>query len=385
MPRIPITGFALLGLALTACSAPPSPSSAWRTGPVAVAGGAAFSEEDYRFQTRDGLTLVAKLTLPRGPRRRPPVVIFIGGSGNWDSDYARLVSATQSAFVLPLPDLAQRSAQAGLAFVRYQKRGVSDPGGVLNAQWSTLRLSALMDDLRSLLAKVKADPRLDGTRIALVGHSEGTMLATWVGNSEDSVKAFVMLGLVRQNLKEVFRLQLVVRNGERAFTFADAQPPDARLDAAEIASASVQGLGFKDWKTFDANRDGALSKEEYLAMLDHRYGAWVRGIEALKPAELVPGDGNPAGWFQQHFRHQTVGEAWRRIRTPVLVVQGRADTNTPFATEAEPFDVMLGAQHHPDHRLVGLEGLDHWFKDRAGQSQADKAFDVLVPWLKQRL
>ena len=64
MPRIRITLCTLLGLTLTSCSTPPSPSTAWRTGPLAVAGGAAISEEDYRFQTRDGLTLVAKLTLP---------------------------------------------------------------------------------------------------------------------------------------------------------------------------------------------------------------------------------------------------------------------------------------------------------------------------------
>jgi pimeloyl-ACP methyl ester carboxylesterase len=385
MTRYPITLCALLGLALTSCSTLPSPSTAWRSGPLAVSGGAAITEEDYRFQTRDGLTLVAKLTLPAGAKRPPPVVIFIGGSGTWDSDYTQLVEASRSAFVLPLPDLARRSAQAGLAFVRYQKRGVTDPGGQANAQWKTLRLTALMDDLRLLMAKVKADPRLDGNRIALVGHSEGTMLATWVGGSEDSVKAFVLMGLVRQNLKEVFRLQLVVRNGERIFAFADASPQDARLDAAEIASASVKGAIFKDWETFDGDRNGSLSKAEYLALLDQRYLAWVRGIEALKPEELVPGDGNPAGWFQQHFRHQTVGEAWRRIRTPVLVVQGKSDTNTPFETEAEPFHAMLGAQRHPDHRLVGLEGLDHWFKDREGQSRADNAFDLLVPWLKERL
>jgi pimeloyl-ACP methyl ester carboxylesterase len=385
MTRYPIILCALLGLALTSCSSLPSPPTAWRTGPLAVSGGAALSEEDYRFQTRDGLTLMAKLTLPAGAKRPPPVVIFIGGSGTWDSDYTQLVEATRSAFVMPLPDLARRSAQAGLAFVRYQKRGVTDPGGQANAQWKTVRPAALMDDLRLLLAKVKADPRLDGSRIALVGHSEGTMLATWVGNSEDSVKAFVFMGLVRQNLKEVFRLQLVVRNGERIFAFADAQPIDARLDATEIASASQRGLNFKDWQTFDADRSGSLSKAEYLALLDQSYGAWVRAIEALKPEQLVPGDGNPAGWFQQHFRHQTVGEAWRQIRKPVLVVQGQADTNTPFETEAEPFDTMLGAQRHPDHRLIGLEGLDHWFKDREGQSQADKAFDLLVPWLKERL
>ncbi|MNT85372.1 hypothetical protein D3C72_2255320 [compost metagenome] len=62
-----------------------------------------------------------------------------------------------------------------------------------------------------------------------------------------------------------------------------------------------------------------------------------------------------------------------------------SDTNTPYATEVEPFRGMLTAQRHPDYRLVGLEGLDHWYKDSSGKSHADKAFELVVPWLKERL
>ncbi len=370
---------------MTSCSTLPGPQPAWRSGSLGVSGEAAVTEADYRFQTEDGLTLVAKLTRSAETRGRPPVVVFIGGSGTWDSNYSQLQDASHSAYVLPLPDLARRAAQAGFAFVRYQKRGVTDPGGLATSEWQTVRLTTLMADLRRLLAKIQADPTLDGRRIALVGHSEGTMIATWVGATEPSVKAFVFLGLVRQNLKEVYRLQLVMRNGERYFAIADVKPKDARLDPAEIEAATRKGLVFEGWRKFDADRDDKLSKGEYLAYLNQRYDAWVRQIGTLKPEALVPGDGSPAGWFQQHFAHETVGEAWRNLRTPVLVIQGRADTNTPFASEAEPFRDMLDAQAHPDHRVIGLEGLDHWFKDKSGTSQAGRAFGTIVPWLRQRL
>ena len=374
-----------LGLGLTSCSGLPSLPANWPAGGFATSGEASSNETDYGFRAADGLSLAAKLTRPKEPGRRPAVLIFIGGSGTWDSNYSQAIDATRSAFVLPVPELARRSAQAGYAFVRYQKRGVTDPGGLATSEWRTVRLESLMADLRSLLAKIQADPTLDGTRIALIGHSEGTMIATWVGATEPSVKAYVFMGMVRQNLKDVFRLQLVYRNGERFFAITDVSPKDAKLDADEMASATKKGLVFEGWKTFDADRDGKLSKPEYLAYLDDRYAAWVRSIGAMKPEELVPGDGNPAGWFQQHFAHETVEASWRTIRAPVLVVQGRADTNTPFKTEVEPFKAMLEAQRHPDHRVVGMEGLDHWFKDRTGVSQAGRAFGEILPWLKQRL
>ncbi|MNK93872.1 Alpha/beta hydrolase family protein [compost metagenome] len=370
---------------LAACATPVAPIHPPRSDGYPLAALTAVTEVDYRFETHDGQTLVAKLTLPERAERRLPVVIFIGGSGSWDSNYARLNDSKEISFVLPVPELAKQAARSGLAFVRYQKRGVSDPGGQITEQWKTAQLLNLLDDLRLLLAKVKTDPRLDGTRIALVGHSEGTMLASWVGASDASVKAYVLMGLVRRNLKEVFQYQLVTRNGNLLFAWADIKPADSRLDAKEIEAASQKGMAFGNWRTFDHDRDGKLSKSEYLDLLDASYRDWVRKIETSKPEQLVSGNGSPAGWFQQHFRHETVGETWSKLQAPVLVIQGTSDTNTPFKTEAEPFAAMLEARRHPDHRVVGLEGLDHWFKDPKGHSQAGKAFALLVPWLKQRL
>lgn len=376
--------FTLLGL--TACSTLPSSlPAAWRPLSYAVLGGDRVSEGDYSFQTHDGLTLSAKLTRPAAGARRPPVVIFVGGSGTWDSDYSQRLDAGHHAFVLPVPELARRSAAAGMAFVRYQKRGVTDPGGRATPAWRTVRLGSLKEDLRRLIAKIQADPTLDGTRIALLGHSEGSAIATWVGGSEPAVRAFVFLGLMRQNLREVYRLQLVLRNGDRLFTFADTAPKDGRLEPSEIEDASKQGFSFEGWKAFDGDRDGKLSRRELLTMLDARYAAWVRRIGELSPDELVPGDGSPAGWFQQHFAHPSVEEAWRSIRRPVLVLQGLRDRNTPFKTEAEPFQAMLAARRHPDYRVIGLEGLDHWLKDPQGAFRAEPAFAEIVAWLKQRL
>lgn len=377
-------------LALAACMRPlaqpnlPTPSEppAER---VTVAGREAVTEVDYRFLTTDGQTLVAKLTLPAQTRRPAPVVIFIGGSGSWDSEYSQRLDDQRLRVLIPISTLARRAARSGLAFVRYQKRGATDPGGRITADWKTATLDNLLDDLRVLLAKVKADPRLDGTRIALLGHSEGTMLATWVGASDPSVKAYVFMGMVRRNLREVYRFQLATRNGRTFFALADRTPTDGYLDAAEIAEATRKGLVFKNWHAYDRNRDGRLSRDEYMALMEAYYRDWVRMILSSEPERLVPGNGSPAAWFQQHFRHATVEESWRRLRTPVLVIQGTSDTNTPFKTEAEPFGAFLAANRHPDHRVVGLDGLDHWFQDAGGVSQATRAFDLLLPWLQKRL
>jgi pimeloyl-ACP methyl ester carboxylesterase len=352
---------------------------------MAISGRPGVTESDFSFTTHDGQTLAGKLTLPADTTKRAPVVVFLGGSGAWDADYAQRLQEGQLNYVLPVSRLAREAASAGLAFVRFQKRGVVNPGARLTEQWKTMHLDNLLMDARTLLDKIKDDPRLDGRRVAFVGHSEGTMIATWVGESDPSVKAFVFLGLVRRNLKDVFRSQLVDRNAGLLFPFADTKPRDGYLGPTEIEVATKKGLRFGKWRTFDENRDGRLSKGEYVRLLDDAYRSWVQAIEASQPTALVPGNGSPAAWFHQHFRRKTVGETWQHLRTPVLVVQGKSDLNTPFATEAEPFLAMLKAQHHPDHQLIGLEGLDHWFKDKAGRSKAEQAFVPIIPWLKKRL
>lgn len=373
---------AVVGL-LSACSALPT-RPLERPAPFSVTGQASVTEIDYSFNTRDGLTLVAKLTLPATSPQRAPVAIFLGGSGTWDADYSQLNDKNQLVTQLPTATLAQQSAQSGIAFIRYQKRGSTSPGGLANEQWRTAQLDNLLDDFRILLAKAKADPRLDGSRIALVGHSEGTMISTWVSGSDPDVKAFVLLGLVRRNLKEVYRFQMVTRNGETFFALVDSQPKDGCLSLSEIDAASAS-VRFDNWQAFDANRDSRLSKEEYLALLNGYYDEWIRNIEQAKPELLVPGNGSPAGWFQQHFRRATVGDAWQRIRTPVLVINGKSDLNTPVWSESQPFEAMLSARGHPDHRLIEPEGLDHLFKDQDGVSHANKVFEAIVPWLKERL
>lgn len=373
-----------VAVTLSACSSlPPQPLEAPER--FSVSGQASNLDTGYNFQTRDGLTLVAKLTMPAHATHRVPVAIFMGGSGTWDSDYSSLTADNQLTSLMSIPSLAREIAQVGIAFIRYQKRGVTDPGGLLTAQWKTAQLDNLLADAQLLLAKVKADPRLDGSRIALIGHSEGTMIASWVGGSDPAVKAFVLMGIVRRNLKDVYRYQLVNRNGEAFFAFADAHPKDGYLDPTEIERARTAGMRFDNWRAADSDHDGRLSKDEYMALLNGLYDEWTRNIEQAKPEVLVPGNGSPAGWFQQHFRHPTVGEVWQHIKTSVLVIQGKSDTNTPVQTEAEPFEAMLCTRQHPDHQLVELEGLDHLFRDRAGTSHAEQAYAKILPWLKQHL
>ena len=291
---------------------------------------------------------------------------------------------------MPLGHLAARCQASGLAFIQYGKRGV-DPGGAQNGAWETSRLVNLESDLRALIAQVKADGRLDGHRIGLIGHSEGTALATWVSGHDPDVRAFAFLGLMRRNLRDIITYQLVDSRLDRLFSLFDTATADGFLDAGEIQAAIARGARFPDWRQADRDRDDRLSRAELDGYMGLTAGllAWFARLAAAPGDSCISGKNGvrdmPAGWWMDHFAHATVDEAWNSITTPVLVLQGMADLNTPYATEALPFENKLLALHHPDHALVGFEGLSHTFVDGSGRSHADRVYERLVFWIKTRL
>lgn len=369
-------------LALIAgCSQAPAPPA---TAPAAGGAMAARAATDAPIvvRTADGVTLTGLVTLPPGARGPVPVALFVIGAGAWDADYAATLPGGRRFQVLPLADLAAACAARGVAFVRWAKRGHADP-----AEWATTSLTNVEGDARAMLAAVRADRRFDPARLAIVGHSEGSALAQWIGRD---VRALALLSVVRRNLRAIGRDMAVDGEVPRTMKLFD-RDADGALDGAEIeaALAHKRGAGLAGWRDHDADRDGRLAPAEVAATYDARYAAFAGSLAALPATQLLtptPWLGPaPAAWWREHFAHAPAGDGWKGRRTPVLVQHGEADPITPYVTEAAPLEAQLAAAGHPDHRLVAYPGLDHSFRDAAGASQAASVFGDLVPWLAARL
>ncbi|MFG1860768.1 alpha/beta hydrolase family protein [Microbispora bryophytorum] len=114
-----------------------------------------------------GERLAGTLTLPDGDGPFP-AVLLVPGSGpvDRDSDHRRLpLGVTRQ--------LAEAFAAAGIASLRYDKRGVgASTGGFLAAGFRDN-----MDDAGAALAALRERPEIDSGRVALTGHSEGALIA----------------------------------------------------------------------------------------------------------------------------------------------------------------------------------------------------------------
>ena len=165
-----------------------SPLAAWRPA-VAVydaPAGAPYTAEHVTIQTPTGITLAGTLTVPaHRAGTRLPAAVLITGSGAQDRDEA----IPSFGPYHPFREIADTLSRRGIAVLRLDDRGI---GG--SSQGPPSATSAdFADDIRAAMAFVRARADVDPGRVALVGHSEGGMIAPMIAATDASLRAMVLI------------------------------------------------------------------------------------------------------------------------------------------------------------------------------------------------
>ena len=120
-----------------------------------------------------GFNIAATITRPKAATAEVPAVILIAGSGPTDRD--------ETVAGIPVfGQVARDLVAAGFAVVRYDKRGVGQSGG----RTESVTIADYAEDARQVLLWTEKQKGIDKDRIALVGHSEGALVAMLVGGRE---------------------------------------------------------------------------------------------------------------------------------------------------------------------------------------------------------
>lgn len=116
-----------------------------------------------------------------------PIVILIAGSGPTDMDGNTIGTEYRNNSLLYL---AQELAGRGIATLRYDKRGIG-----LSADAGTreedLRFEHYIDDAVAWADTLSKDSRF--TKIAIAGHSEGSLIGMIASNRSSHVKAYISI------------------------------------------------------------------------------------------------------------------------------------------------------------------------------------------------
>ncbi len=297
--------------------------------------GAPYTAENVRIPTPGGFSLAGTLTRPLSAHgRRVPCVLTLSGSGPQDRDESiPLVGGYR-----PFRQIAEACATAGIAVLRFDDRGSGESGGVFAGSTT----ADFADDARAALAWARARSDIDGARVALLGHSEGALIAPMIAATDTAVRAIVLLAGPSRSGRSVMSAQ-------NAWVIDHAGSPRTRETRDSLLAAAA------------ANVDSAAASD-----------AWVR-----------------------YFRDYDPLPAARRVRASVLILHGATDRQVTV-DHADELGAAFRDGGNRDVTVRVFPSRNHLFlRDANGDPAeymhlADRAIapDVLqaiTAWLRVRL
>jgi pimeloyl-ACP methyl ester carboxylesterase len=183
------------------------------------------ASSDVTLATPSG-TVYGTLDVPDGVKAPMPVALIIAGSGPTDRDGNTPLGVTSASYRL----LAEALAARGIATLRYDKRGIAASAASLPKPASATQFTDYVDDAVGWVKQLRADKRF--SRVALVGHSEGSLVALLAAN-RTPVDAVVSVSGSGRPLGDVIVEQIAAQGPAAAPLVEPARKAVAELKAGK--------------------------------------------------------------------------------------------------------------------------------------------------------
>jgi len=273
---------------------------------------APFTAEEVTVTTK-GYTLAGTLLLPKAGKRPLPAVITITGSGQQTRDEPIPIPGLEK--YKPMRQVAEALASQGIAVLRVDDRGVGGSDG--RDTLMTATTSSFADDVRAEVAYLRSRSEIDPKRIALVGHSEGGMIAPMVAANDSQIAAIVLLAGSGKRGDQISMEQLTV--------VLDTTP-------GVTPELKKQKLAEEQEMITAVQTGGDLSKYPSQVSLP-----WTKEFWTYDPLTMI-----------------------RKVRQPILILQGALDRQIT----AEQADLLEKAAREAGNKAVTKQifpNLNHLF------------------------
>jgi len=255
--------------------------------PYAAPPDGAYVARDVAISAAQGRILAGTLTAPLHPSKAPAVVLITGLSPHERNN-------GQPPW-MPFRDIADSLTRAGIAVLRFDDRGIGKSTG----DNSTFTSFDKADDIRSEVEWLRTQPGIDPSRIALVGYSEGGLIAPMVAASDPKIAAVITL----------------------------AGPG---VSGPEVARYQIEAAVDNDPSIAPADREKEIQRQLAEPLTSHE-----RSYMSIDPMEYA-----------------------RRVRCPALIIQGSTDLNIPVRSAQRIADAMR-SNGNPDVTIRLFAQVNH--------------------------
>ena len=293
-----------------------------------------YIEEEVVYENKiAGIKLAGTFTFPQNGENLP-VVILITGSGAQDRDE----TIFEHRPFLVIADFLTRN---GFAVLRVDDRGVGGSEGKTSDATSEDFAGDVMAGVEFLKSRKEIDP----SKIGLIGHSEGGLIAPMVATKSKYI-AFVVLmagpGIVGE---QILYEQGKLINKAAGLTEEQAQQNQKLQEAIfNIIKTETDSA-----KRID-RLQSTMSNGQYYMLTDEQKAAVDNQIKTVNN-----------NWFK-FFLNYDPYPTLVKLKCPVLAINGEKDLQVPPNENLAAIDKALTEGGNKNFKTMKLPGLNHLFQ-----------------------
>ncbi len=314
------------------------------------------------------ITLAGTLTLPKTGTNFPAIVL-INGSGPVD----RNETVYKHAVFLVIADYLTRH---GIAVLRYDKRGIGQSEG----DYSTATSADFAHDAKAAFTYLTHVPNINPSKVGLIGHSEGGMIAPMVAAKDKKVDFIVLLAgpgvnggkilLKQQELigKAAGKPDSLLAQNKRINEHIYALIKHKK-DSADLQKKLTKYLKQSLQKYPHAQKPAGMSKEQFINLMLKTY---------MSP------------WLQYFITYDPT-HALTQVDCPVLALNGSHDLQVYADQNLPAIKAALRKGGNTHFTIKKMPGLNHLFQKSKTGSPAEygqiemtfspKALEIIKNWI----
>ncbi|HCY75470.1 MAG TPA: alpha/beta hydrolase [Ignavibacteriales bacterium] len=330
-----------------------------------------YKSEDIKFENKvDNITLAGTLTLPENGNNFPAVVMITGSGGE---DRNEEVFGHKPFLVI-----ADYLTRNGIAVLRFDDRGIGQSTG--NQATGTSE-----DFVRDVLAGVdylKSRTEINHSKIGLIGHSEGGMIAPMAAVKSDDVDFIILMAGTGISGDSILILQSELI--QRAEGMPEEEIQKSLKEQREIYSMIVSS----DDKTTLEKQLRDKFNSEYSAMSDDEKSK-LGDPEVYLNMQIKT---LTSPWFNYFIKYNPQ-PTLEKVKCPVLAINGGNDLQVPPEQNLSAIESALKKGGNKNYEIRLLPGLNHLFQTSATgavseyatieETVAPIALETMADWIKK--